>query len=157
MTTEFFALKHLRKSLGAVLVFFTFMFFAADTAFAQASAYIVRNDRGGIVGDRAEEIRRLKSTGRRVEIQGDICLSSCTMYLGAGDVCVNPNTRFGFHGPSYYGKPLPPEYFDYWSDVIAEHYPKPVRDWFMQTGRHRINGYYTIRGTELIRLGMPAC
>ncbi|PRY73873.1 hypothetical protein [Marivita geojedonensis] len=124
---------------------------------AQSAAFVVGNDRGGIVGDRAAEIRRLKSAGRRVEIRGRICLSSCTMYLGAGDVCVDPETRFGFHGPSYYGQPLAPQHFEYWSEVIADHYPKPLKDWFMSTARYRMNGYHTIKGAELIRLGTPEC
>ena len=124
---------------------------------AQAAVYIVGNDRGGIIGNRAAEIRRLKSSGKRVEIRGRVCLSSCTMYLGAGDVCVSPDTRFGFHGPSYYGKPLEKRYFDYWSDVLADHYPDPVRAWFMSTARFKQSGYYTVLGAELIRLGVEAC
>jgi hypothetical protein len=91
----------------------------ATELYAQSGALIVRNDRGGIVGNRARQIAQLDAAGRSVEIHGDICLSSCTMYLGVEDVCVNPKTRFGFHGPSYYGQPLPPKYFDYWSEVIA--------------------------------------
>lgn len=124
---------------------------------AQTGALIVRNDRGGIVGTRARQIAQLDAIGRSVEIRGDICLSSCTMYLGADDVCVHPKTRFGFHGPSYYGRPLPPKYFDYWSEVIAEHYPSVLKDWFLNTARHRIRGYHTVRGSELIRLGVKQC
>lgn len=157
MTVRFAAQRLLRQPLRFAIAVLLFCATSASFANAQASAFIVRNDRGGIVGERVEEIRRLKASGQRVEIQGNICLSSCTMYLGAGDVCVNPDTRFGFHGPSYYGQPLAPEYFEYWSEVIAEYYPKPVRDWFMEKARHRLNGYYTIRGTELIRLGMRSC
>ena len=157
MNTEFSAHKALRTTISLVLAVLVLWMTSTTFVQAQASAFIVRNDRGGIVGERVEEIRRLKATGQRVEIQGNICLSSCTMYLGAGDVCVNPDTRFGFHGPSYYGQPLAPEYFEYWSEVIAEYYPKPVRDWFMEKARHRLNGYYTIKGTELIRLGMRSC
>lgn len=157
MISDFSVQRLLRKPLWLAIA--TFLIFATSTnlAFAQASAFIVRNDRGGIVGERVDEIDRLKASGQRVEIRGNICLSSCTMYLGAGDVCVTPSTRFGFHGPSYYGQPLAPEYFQYWSEVIADYYPKPVRDWFMDKARHRLNGYYTLKGAELIRLGMPAC
>ncbi len=124
---------------------------------AQSAVFVVQNDRGGLVGPRADQIQRLKNNRQRVEIRGRICLSSCTMYLGAGNVCIDPNTRFGFHGPSFYGQPLQPEYFEYWSQVIASHYPAPVRAWFMNTGRFKINGYYTILGTELIRHGAQPC
>lgn len=151
------AQRLLRKPLILALACLAIGAVQPDLASAQAGVHIVGNDRGGIVSNRAAEIRRLKSSGQRVEIRGQICLSSCTMYLGAGDVCVSPDTRFGFHGPSYYGRPLAPQYFDYWSDVIAAHYPDPVRDWFMSTGRYRQNGYYTILGAELIRLGVEAC
>lgn len=124
---------------------------------AQTVVRIIGNDRGGVVGTRAAEIQKLKSSGQRVEIRGRICLSSCTMYLGAGNVCVNPDTRFGFHGPSFYGRPLEPRYFEYWSDVIADHYPAPLRSWFMNTARYRQSGYYTVLGAELIRLGVESC
>lgn len=149
--------RWLRKPLVLAATLMMALAIHPDTVRAQAAVYIVGNDRGGIIGNRAAEIRRLKTSGRRVEIRGQICLSSCTMYLGAGDVCVSPDTRFGFHGPSYYGRPLEPRYFEYWSDVLADHYPTPVRDWFMSTGRYRKDGYYTILGAELIRLGVEAC
>ena len=157
MKIAFAAQRQLRNTLSLAIAVLVLWASSTSFAVAQGAAFIVRNDRGGIVGVRADEIRRLKASGQRVEIQGNICLSSCTMYLGAGDVCINPDTRFGFHGPSYYGKPLAPEYFEYWSEVIADHYPKPVRDWFMQKARHRLNGYYTVKGAELIRLGLPSC
>ena len=127
----------------------------ADTG--RGEVYVVKNDRGGVVGTRAAEIRRLKRKGKRVEIRGSICLSSCTMFLGAGNVCVSPETRFRFHSPSYYGRPLSRENFDYWSGVIAAHYPVPLRRWFMREGRHRHNGYFTISGAEIIRLGVAQC
>ena len=128
-----------------------------STAEAQSGAFIVGNDRGGIIGNRVNEIRRLKNSGQRVEIRGNICLSSCTMYLGAGDVCVNPDTRFGFHGPSFYGQPLEPQYFEYWSEVLASHYPQTIRTWFMDTARYSLRSYHTVRGAELIRHGVASC
>jgi len=157
MTINFNVQRVLRKQLCLAVAVVMLSALSTSFADAQGSALIVRNDRGGVVGDRVDEIDRLKASGQRVEIRGTICLSSCTMYLGAGDVCVNPDTRFGFHGPSYYGKPLAPDYFQYWSEVISDYYPKPVRDWFMQKARHRLNGYYTVKGAELIRLGVRSC
>lgn len=156
--TVFLAAQHLlRNSLRLAAILLMAATLRPEPLWAQAAVYIVNNDRGGIIGTRAAEIRRLNSSGQRVEIRGQVCLSSCTMYLGAGDVCVSPDTRFGFHGPSYYGKPLEPRYFDYWSDVLADHYPAPLRKWFMSTARYRQTGYYTILGAELIRLGVEAC
>lgn len=123
----------------------------------QRAIYVVKNDRGGLVGPRADQVRWLKQSRRRVEIRGRFCLSACTMYLGAGDVCVDPDTRFGFHGPSYYGKPLTPDAFEYWSRVLASHYPRTIQNWFLAKARHRQTGYYTILGRELIRHGVKAC
>jgi hypothetical protein len=157
MTSMTAAQRMLRKPMRFVAALVLLPALQPEPLAAQASVHIVRNDRGGIVGTRAAEIRRIKSTGQRVEIRGRICLSSCTMYLGAGDVCVSPDTEFGFHGPSYYGKPLAPQYFEYWSEVIADHYPKPVRDWFMTKARYKQSGYHTLLGAELIRLGVESC
>ena len=118
---------------------------------------VIGNDMGGIVGNRAAEIQRINATGARVEIRGDVCVSSCTMYLGVGDVCVSPDTDFSFHGPSFFGADLPPRDFDYWSQVIASHYNAPLRDWFMREARFRNFRPITLSGQELIRIGYPSC
>ena len=147
----------LRKRYAlAVFLLATFSTLARP-AVAQSAAFIVGNDRGGVIGTRAEEVLRLKAENRRVEMRGGICLSSCTIYLGAGNVCVSPETRFGFHGPSYYGQPLLPVHFEYWSEVLASHFPLAVRQWFFDRARHRTNGYHTVLGKELIRHGVAAC
>lgn len=109
------------------------------------------------MGNRAQEIAKIQSRNQRVEIRGKVCLSSCTMYLGAGDVCVDPNTKFGFHGPSYYGQALEPKQFEYWSTVIASYYPERLRQWYMTEGRYKTDGYYTMYGAQLIRLGIHQC
>lgn len=118
---------------------------------------VIGDDMGGIVAPRVNEIRRINATGARVEIRGEVCLSSCTMYLGAGNLCVSPDTDFGFHGPSLFGADLPPQDFEYWSQVIAEHYNAPLRDWFMREARYRQLWHYTVTGEELIRIGYPSC
>jgi len=118
---------------------------------------VVTTDRGGLIADRVADIRAIRQNGGRVELRGPLCLSTCTMYLGAGDVCVNPRATFGFHGPSSYGRRLPEAEFAYWSVVMADHYPQPLRDWFLSTARYRISGYYRLSGRDLQRLGFPAC
>ncbi len=84
-------------------------------------------------------------------------MSSCTMFLGAGDVCIDPDTVFGFHGPSFWGLALDQPSFDYWSGVIAEHYPEPLRAWYMDRGRYRRTGFFRISGRQIITLGYPSC
>ncbi len=115
---------------------------------------VVTNDPGGIVAVRAARIAALGD--REVRIEGR-CESACTMYLGAANVCVTRDARLFFHGPSHFGLPLPERDFDWWSRVIASHYPPPIADWFMQTARHRILGGYTLTGAEVIRHGVREC
>lgn len=124
---------------------------------AQQTPIVIGNDRGGYVGARASEIDSIRSTGSRVEIRGNICYSSCTMYLGAGNVCVNPATTFGFHGPSANGVPLPPDRFEHWSEVMARHYREPLRSWFMTSARYETTTALMISGEQLIGMGYDSC
>jgi len=121
------------------------------------TAYVVGNDRGGFLRDRLIELRNLRGSGRRVEIRGNICYSTCTMLLGLPKTCISPDTTFGFHGPSKSGRRLKPERFEHFSRVIAQYYPATLQSWYMSTGRNRINGMHRIRGSEIIRMGIQAC
>ncbi len=124
---------------------------------AQRASYVVGNDRGGYLHDRLIELGNLQRTGTPVQIRGRICYSTCTMFLGLPNACVDPNTTFGFHGPSQSGRRLSPQKFEYFSQVMANHYPAPLRSWFMREGRHRISGVYKMKGTDLIRMGVKSC
>lgn len=118
------------------------------------SPFIVLDDYGGSVRDRYIAIRALAKSGRAVEIRGRVCFSSCTMLLGLKGTCVRPETRFGFHGPSRSGKPLPPSQFDLASRIIASGYPPALRSWYMDTARYRLVGLHLRTGAELIALGL---
>ncbi|WP_170790158.1 hypothetical protein [Ruegeria lacuscaerulensis] len=118
---------------------------------------VVGSDRGGFLHDRLVELENLQRNGIRVELRGRICYSTCTMFLGLPGTCVTPDTIFGFHGPSRHGRPLSALDFQYFSEVMAEFYPEPIKTWFMETGRNRIRGVHKIKGSELIRLGVLAC
>lgn len=128
-----------------------------SAATSSMSVIVVGDDRGGLVSRRAEEISGILAQGRHVEIRGQVCYSSCTMYLGLPETCVLPQTSFGFHGPSNYGRRLSARDFEYWSQVIAAHYPAPLRSWYLSEGRTRVSDYFRISGTELIRLGVRQC
>jgi hypothetical protein len=131
---------------------------AQDSAAASSrQVMIIGNDQGGLVSSRAEEISRIIAQGTQVEIRGQVCYSSCTMYLGLPNTCVLPQTSFGFHGPSHYGRQLSARDFEYWSQIIAAHYPAPLRSWYLAEGRTRVTDYFRISGTELIRLGVRQC
>lgn len=120
---------------------------------------VVLNDQGGSVIERARLIRRYRAQGTQLEIRGQFCMSACTMYLGLSTTCVAPDTVFGFHGPSsrIYGIGLRPELFEYWSRIMANHYPEPLKSWFLKTGRHRTVGFNTYYGHQLIGMGIKAC
>ena len=124
-------------------------------ALALSEPFVVRNDFGGEIGARAEQIEALGD--RPVEIRGLWCLSSCTMFLGAENVCVAPHVRFGFHAPvGFWGKERE-QYFKYYSELIADHYPEPLRTWYLETGRYRTWPMIYFSGTELIEMGVSQC
>lgn len=149
--------RQLVKSIVPTLLILSFAAAPSMAASGSRPLHIVKNDRGGIVSKRAEEIRKIAQRGARVEIQGTVCLSSCTMFLGAPDVCVNRTTKFGFHGPAGHGKPLTLKQFNYWSEVIARHYPKALARWYLRTARHIGKGYYNLTGAQLIQMGVNEC
>ncbi len=122
-----------------------------------ATIRVIQNDRGGYIGARAIEIAAINAQSTRIELRGNVCYSSCTMYLGVDDMCVSPDTSFGFHGPSRHGSALPASEFDHWSHVMAQHYNTALKEWFLQDARHTISGYRRITGAQLITMGYPAC
>jgi hypothetical protein len=130
---------------------------AQTKTLGQSSSYVVENDRGGLMLKRLAQIRALRQSGQPVRITGGICYSTCTMLVGLPQTCITPDVRFGFHGPSSHGRALTPETFERASEIIASFYPKPLRRWYMSKGRYRIHGLYYIDGTQMIRLGVPAC
>ncbi|MDO6585670.1 hypothetical protein Q4543_09070 [Salipiger sp. 1_MG-2023] len=133
----------------------------AGAALAQAqitaTVHVIGNDDGGPLRQRLAEVQRLNARGARVEIRGAHCHSACTLYLGVRNLCILPQTEFGFHGPVYPDRPMARERFDHWSRAMAAHYPPPVAGWFMTTARHVASGYVALRGEALIGLGIPRC
>jgi len=121
------------------------------------SPVVIGNDRGGRLRDRLRQINEIRRTGQPVQVVGNICYSTCTMFLGLPQTCVSPNTVFGFHGPSSWGRPLEPAVFERASEIISDHYPEPLRVWYMQEARHTIWSLHRVRGSEMIRLGVAAC
>ncbi|MEL6913598.1 MAG: hypothetical protein AAFP13_03780 [Pseudomonadota bacterium] len=118
---------------------------------------VVRNDRGGRLLTRIRQLTELREQSRPVEIRGNICYSTCTMFLSLPTTCISPDTTFGFHGPSSWGRALDPATFNRASEIIAAHYPEELQGWYMETGRYRIRSVYRIRGEEIIDMGVRAC
>ena len=147
----------IRKTLKSISLALTLGLATMSTQAVAQQSLIIGDDRGGLVGQRAQEVNVLKQIGQRVEIRGNICYSTCTMYLGASNVCISPTTTFGFHGPSRSGRPLPADQFERWSRLMASYYNGPLQQWFMQEGRHTISDVYRLSGSQLIQLGYRTC
>jgi hypothetical protein len=125
-------------------------------AVSAAQARLVEDDWGGWTHKRAAQIAEMDARGECVEIAG-ICRSACTMYLGLKCVCVHRDAKVKFHGPSLYGLPLSPDYARRAAEGMAQFYPPSVARWYMKHGRHKLWGYSTITGENLIALGVPEC
>lgn len=123
----------------------------------QSTPHVVRNDRGGLLRQRLFEIGRLRQSGTPVEIRGNICYSTCTLYLGLPNTCISPGTTFGFHGPSSYGAALDPKTFNRASEIIASYYPPALKRWYLETGRYKIRTITRIKGARIIEMGIRAC
>ncbi|WP_108838558.1 hypothetical protein [Tateyamaria sp. Alg231-49] len=118
---------------------------------------VVRNDRGGLLRERLLQLGQLRKQNRPVEIRGAICFSTCTMFLGLPNTCISPNTTFGFHGPSSYGRPLDTVTFNRASKVIANYYPESLKQWYMAEGRFKIRSISRVKGENIIKMGIRAC
>lgn len=125
---------------------------------APARVYRITQDSGGSIAARVRHVARLRAQGARVQIRG-ACWSSCTMYLALPDTCVSRRALLGFHGPGSVrpGIGLRPEAFEYWSQLIARHYPEPLRGWYLREGRYVTVGFTEFRGADLLRLGIAEC
>ena len=160
------------RRLGAVLA----LLLAAAPALAgpasEASAPLrILNDPGGEIGVRIRQVAHLRAQGRVVRIEGT-CHSACTLYLGLEGACVTPGARLGFHGPraapravraqatrggSGAALGLSRAEADYWTGVMAAHYPEPLRSWFLIRMAEDPAPLRVLRGSQLIAAGLPAC
>lgn len=118
----------------------------------------VRNDKGGSLQERLNQIATLRETNEPVRITG-YCASACTMYLGLPNACVTRSARLAFHGPQtqFYGVGLTATDFEQWSRVIADQYPPRVRAAYLRDWRYTTVGTIEISGTEAIRMGVREC
>ncbi|WP_058282897.1 hypothetical protein [Ruegeria denitrificans] len=119
----------------------------------------VVNDPGGRILDRKVQIEIANRSNARIRIVGDYCNSSCTMLLGADDVCVSSETLFGFHGPFRVNRTkMTAEEFDKQSASLSTYYPRPIKNWFMSKARFAgPDEYLYVSGAYLIGLGVQEC
>lgn len=93
------------------------------------SAYEIRDDIGGRIGDYIEKFAQIRASGETVMING-MCLSACTLVLGIiprSRICAAKDAMFGFHeawarGPD--GHPVPSAVG---TQALKDLYPPDVR------------------------------
>ncbi|KUJ77331.1 hypothetical protein AVO44_17170 [Ruegeria profundi] len=119
----------------------------------------VGNDSGGRILDRLVQIEIANRTNTQFRITGDFCHSSCTMLLGADDVCISRKTVFGFHGPYRLNRTeMTASEFERKSASLSSYYPTPVKNWFMSKARYAgPSELFLVSGDYLIRLGVQEC
>jgi hypothetical protein len=129
---------------------------AALTLPAFSATVRITSDPGGQLGPYLEKLQSLRSSGRRVVIDGD-CLSACTMVLGViprDHLCVTPRARFGFHAawsPTESGRQTSSE----GTELLMSYYPQQVRNWIAHRGGLTPHLIY-LSGRELEGVA-PAC
>ncbi|MCE6959579.1 hypothetical protein LAZ40_10980 [Cereibacter sphaeroides] len=130
----------------------------ASSSRTDGSAVVIRNDRGGPLIERIAFIDRVRREKLEIRITGRICHSACTLLAFLPEACVDPRTRFGFHGPRIKGQRMDPAAFDRWSTLMARYYPPTIRAWFLSRGRYRQgNDFFVLTGTEMVRHGARPC
>lgn len=141
------------RMLGTVIIGAAIFWGAVGVSCARSET--IRHDMGGSVSARVEH---LAHTTGPIRIVG-ACYSACTLSLGHPQVCVSPDARLGFHGPSTRSVlPLPREEWERVSREMADHYPPKVRLWFLTTGRFLSAQHMRVmRGAELIGMGVKEC
>ncbi|MCG7520525.1 hypothetical protein [Ruegeria sp. Ofav3-42] len=119
----------------------------------------VVDDPGGRIVDRMVQIEIANKTNAQFQIIGEYCHSSCTMLLGADDVCISPDTMFGFHGPHRFKRvKMTVDEFDRQSASLSRYYPHPIRNWFMSKARFAgPDELLFVSGEYLIGLGIKEC
>jgi hypothetical protein len=113
-------------------------------------------DPGGVLYDYTSRVRLADRVGVEIEIRGT-CVSACTVYLGAKNVCVHPDARFWFHA-AHDGKTR--RVNDYATQQMATHWPPPIREWAKVVGATDSVDFTPRRsllGADLIRMGVRRC
>src|ERR1700760_691789 len=102
-------------------------------ALVQASSAAVRiaGDRGGRIGTYLDRYDAIRTSGETVIIDG-LCLSACTMVLGAvphDHICVTSHASMGFHAAYNPGRKGRSVTNLEATQLLYSHYPSVIRDW----------------------------
>jgi hypothetical protein len=124
----------------------------------RGAAVILREHPGGYVIGTISDVEDLNTLGLPVRIVGRYCHSACTLFLGAREVCVSPDTVFGFHQPRKAGGKVQISAAELRASIgkLADHYRPGLREWWMNKGS-RSKDIITMTGRELTRFGYQLC
>jgi hypothetical protein len=101
-----------------------------------SSAVLIRNDRGGQIGQYLQRFAEVRASGQAVVIDGE-CLSACTLVLGLVPperICITDKAKLGFHAawaPDKKGKPITSATG---TAVLWEFYPPKIHRWLKKRG-----------------------
>jgi hypothetical protein len=119
---------------------------------------VVRDHPGGYMNGIIADVADINALGLPVRIVGRYCHSACTLFLGAKEVCVSPETVFGFHSPSKPGvaRPMSEQELRAAIGHSAAHYRPGLRDWWLTRGSRSEQLVY-LTGRDLTRFGYRTC
>jgi hypothetical protein len=121
-----------------------------------SAAVRIAGDRGGQIGKYLDRYDAIRTSGETVIIDG-LCLSACTMVLGAvshDQICVTSHANLGFHAaynPGTKGRAVTNLEA---TQLLYSHYPSAVRDWIAARGGLKSQMIF-LRGKELMSMFRP--
>lgn len=113
-------------------------------------------DAGGSLYTYFNSVLSADLLGREIRISGT-CISACTIYLGARNVCVEPDAVLWFHAAH---DPNTRMIDHKATQQMASYWPEPVRDWARRNRaleRIEFTMSQGITGRELINMGVKRC
>lgn len=105
-------------------------------------------DGGGLVTEYLRQTEYYRRTGQELRLLN--CRSACTMALSLPNACVYPHSVLKFHA-AYDANTK--QIDQSWTQRLMGMYPAAVQQRLGTLERH----YKTLRGTELMRLGVRRC
>ena len=136
--------------------FLLMVFFLFAGAHASSAAVRIAGDRGGRIGTYLDRYDAIPTSGETVIIDG-LCLSACTMVLGAvphDHICVTSHASMGFHAaynPGLKGRSVTNLEA---TQLLYSHYPSTIRNWITARGGLKSQMIF-LRGRELMSLYRP--
>jgi hypothetical protein len=123
---------------------------------ASSATVRISGDRGGRIGKYLDRYDAIRTSGETVIIDG-LCLSACTMVLGAvshDKICVTSHANLGFHAAYDLGTKGRAITNLEATQILYSHYSSVVRDWIAARGGLKPQMIF-LRGKELMSMYRP--